>query len=338
MNTKETARFCSQLKTLLEVGIPLFAALKLIDEKEKGRKDRRAEKILNKIEGGSSFGDACLNILPGEVLGSLAVAERCGKLEEALGRAAKYYQEKVEIQEKLIGSLIYPLFVIGFCVIMILALIFFVLPGFQEVLTDLGAKSPFFLRGLFSLAEGIRRYWLLLIALAVGAVAATFKIIKAQPRRFEMFLFGLPLISYLFKQNFKISFFSSLAFQLESGISLTRALEIIGVHQEFFFIKETLGQIKEKIENGGSLSANLKGRPLFGTEDIQAVQIGEEASRLAEIADHLSSMLARERELFFKKMTALIEPGLTLLVGLVVAVIALGTFIPLMQVVSNIGN
>ena len=134
LNKRETARFCSQLKMMLASGMPLLEALKVINGMATHKKyERQLGSLIEKISEGVSLSEGASELLPSLATCSLRAAERTGSLEEVLGNLSEYYENRAEIEEKVIGALVYPCFVLLLSAFSFFALIIFVLPGLKEL-------------------------------------------------------------------------------------------------------------------------------------------------------------------------------------------------------------
>ena len=159
LNKKETAQFCSQLRMLLASGMPLLEALRVIKSLRKDKKhSRQIDALIDKITEGYSLSESALNFLPALTIGSIRAAERAGNLEETLERLSKYYHDKAELEEKVIGALVYPCFVLILSLISVMVLLVFVLPGLKGLFADLGTELPLFTSAILNFSDFVSRY------------------------------------------------------------------------------------------------------------------------------------------------------------------------------------
>ena len=329
LNNRKTARFCSHLQMLLTSGLQLLPALNLISGQTKDK--RLSKQILlaaERLSEGLSLSEAAAHFLPPIAQSSIRSAEKAGNLDDVLGQLSGYYENKAEIEEKIKGALVYPIFVLVLSLAIVSVIFLFVLPGMRGMFEEIGGELPLLTRLIFGAADWFGP--LLLALILFGGLLYFFGI------RGKRLKWKIPLLNKLVQQDSTINGFSALGSLLQSGTSLSDALEMVlasSTNEEFGGI---IGEAKAAVENGSSLSAAFSRGGCFSNETIQMLEVGENSGRLAEMLLNIAEYQARERELLLKKITALLEPALTLSVGLVVGCIVLAIFLPMMSMISAI--
>ena len=102
------------------------------------------------------------------------------------------------------------------------------------------------------------------------------------------------------------------------------------------YFKKIVLQIKERVENGEGISAALAGFDLFPDDARQIISIGENSGKLPDMLLSVAAFHEKERELFIRRFTLLLEPALTLIVGVVVGVVTLAMFMPMVNMLSKL--
>ncbi len=336
-NKRETAAFCSQLRSLLTAGLPLLAAMKIIEELQQSKKCRTELEIAGeRLNLGWPLSQAASQLLPAPACGSLAAAERAGSLEENLGRLAGYYAGKAELDEKLAAALVYPVFVLGLSLVSVAVLVVFVLPGMKSLLADLEAELPPLTRYILALSDAVSIFWPALIVLPAVIMAAGFKLLKQNHPAVEKVLLRAPIISKLYRQEQSIQVFGTLGTLLQGGSPMIEALEIAQASTRSPAMKMVLNAAGQEVSGGEKLSASLAQYPHFPVSVIRMLKIGERTGQLDRMLGEIAAFQSREREALLKRSVALIEPCLTLAVGLVVGVVVLALFLPLVDLVSSL--
>jgi len=337
MNKRETARFCSQLKMMLASGMPLLEALKVIKDLAANKRFRQQlEGLVDQITEGCSLSESANLFLPPLAMGSLRAAERAGNLEETLDYLAKYYESKAELDEKIKGALVYPCFVLVLCLISILALFVFVIPGLKEMFDDLGAELPMITNLVLSISDLFYQVWFPLAGALLGAGILIICLLRNKPEMVEGFALRIPIFRTLIQKELTIQGFSTLGALLNSGTPLIEALTITANSSRSKVFKETILRSKEKVENGGRLSVSFEESRFFAPESIQMLKVGEGSGQLAGMLLNIADFQARERESFLKRFTTLLEPIMTLSVGLVVGLVVMAMFLPLVNMISSL--
>ncbi|MFC1568573.1 type II secretion system F family protein, partial [Candidatus Margulisiibacteriota bacterium] len=123
---------------------------------------------------------------------------------------------------------------------------------------------------------------------------------------------------------------------LQGGVPIIEALNTTAASRSNRAFQNIILQVKEAVENGEKLSQALGQHQVFPGETVQMVSVGENSGKLDEILLGISEFYEKEKEVFIKRVTALLEPVLTLFVGLMVAVIAIAMFLPMVNMISGL--
>lgn len=337
MNKRQTANFCSQLRSLLASGMPLLEALQIIEDLPQNKKcHAQLKDVISKINDGHSLSEAASGLLPAMAIGALSAAERAGDMEGALDRMRRYFTDKADLDEKLIGALIYPAFVMILSFLSIIVLIVFVIPGLKELFNDFGTGLPPITSFVLSLGDLFYRLALIFPFVCGTAGIAWFKIKQKDPAVIEKLIIKTPLIGKLFKQEMVIQGFGTLGSLLNGGAPIVEALNITERSSKSRLFKAVISRSREEIENGGKLSGVFEEKGFFPSDAVQMLKVGERSGQLAEMLVSIADFQAKERETALKRITTLLEPAMTLTVGIIVGFIVLAMFLPLVNMVSSI--
>jgi len=319
LDTGRLAQFCHQLNLFLSSGIPLLSSLQMLNYKF-------MDQVVEKVSHGHSLAQALNPFLPALVISAVESAEQAGNLEEVLSYLAGYYEKRAETEDKIKSALVYPCFVIVLCLISLIMIFGFVLPGFQNLFIDMEIDLPLFTRILIFTGKIIP----LIIPVSLLVVFLGFKKLKGEK------LDALLLKSKLFARTQISHACRTLGSLLHGGLPISQALTstIDTIASQSF--KKIMENIKEQIENGAKLHQAAAEHAAFPAEAIQMLKVGENTGRLSEMLFSIADYYEKERELFIKRFTALLEPGLTLFVGLIVAMVALAMFLPMLSIMSQI--
>ena len=314
----------------------MLDGLKVVRGLSTHKKYQSLEEIINKLNEGFSLSEAAVGFLDPLVQGSLRAAERAGNLEETLDYLAKYYESKAELDEKVKGALVYPCFVLVLCLISIMALLIFVIPGLKAMFSDLGTELPLLTNLILSFGDLFYQFFYLILGFLIVIVVLYVRLMKNKPELIERFLLRFPIIRHLFQKELIIQGFSMLGTLLNSGTPLVEALTITASSSRGVIFRKIVLEAKGKIENGSKLSESFEESRFFAPESIQMLKVGEGSGQLAGMLLGIADFQARERESFLKRFTTLLEPIMTLSVGLVVGVVVMAVFLPLVNMISSL--
>ncbi|MCU0641180.1 MAG: type II secretion system F family protein [Candidatus Margulisbacteria bacterium] len=327
MNSRQTAAFCSQLKALLAAGLPLLAALKILKcHAQAGRLISEGEQLSRALRG----------ILPDLACGAIGAAEQVGALEDCLARLAAHYEHQAETHEKLIGSLIYPLFVLLLSVGSLFGLIFFILPGMNELFVDLNTPLPALTAGILNVSELLARGWIAWLIASVAVLVIVALMVRRQPLQTERAILRAPVVGRFYRQEQVVQVLGTLGTLLRGGTPIREALQLTADSLRSVVYRQVIGSVGSAVEQGTALGAALGLTGSFPEEAIQLIAVGEGSGQLAEMLASAADFQIKQREFQLKRLTTLLEPALTLAVGGVVALIVVAMFLPLINMISSL--
>jgi type IV pilus assembly protein PilC len=332
---RETSHFCSQLKMMLASGIPLLEALTVIQGIAVRKKySNQIRMLINRVTEGYSLSESALGFLPPLAIGSLRAAERAGNLEETLENLSKYFENQADFEEKVIGAFIYPTFVLGLSFLIVFALIFFVLPTMKGLFADLGGELPLITNAILSLGDYLS-WWCFFLAGLLG-VGGWLLLRQKDSEKIEQIVLRIPFFGKLIRQEVIIHGFGTLGTLLNGGTPMLEALIIAADTSRSVVFKKIIWKTRKGVENGEKLSEELGKFSFFPEETMQMLKVGENSGRLGQMLLDIANFLAKEREISLKRFTTLLEPAMTLAVGLVVGLIVLAIFLPVINMISKL--
>lgn len=331
LTKREISRFCGQLKMLLASGVPLLEAFQIITNITPRQE---YEVAIQKISEGESLAIALKDYFPPIVVSSLQGAEKVGDLEAVLARLNIYYEKRAEVEDTVKSALVYPAFVICLCMLSFIVLIVFVLPGFKDLFADFNTEIPLFTQIIMGTGEIVSKIWYLPILFA--AIAGIFLKGYRKTAKGALVIDRMVFKIASLRRDLMVQAFRTLGSLLRGGVPILSALTTTINSTTNRAFQEIILEIKENIENGERLSEILKRYQIFPKESIQMIAVGENSGKLDEMLINISNFYEKEKELFIKKFTTLLEPIMTLIVGVVVGIVALAMFLPMMNMISSI--
>jgi type IV pilus assembly protein PilC len=337
LNKRQTAAFCSQLRSLFNAGLPLLEAMTIIKGLPHSKKHGlKIQEVIDKLREGWPLSEALSELLPAMVVGSIGASEQAGDLEASLGRLAGYYSEKADLDEKVVGSLIYPVFVSILSFLSILVLVIFVIPGMKNLLADFDTQLPPITRFILWLSDSASQLWPVVVILPIIIAVIGLRWKHHNQFFIEKMLLQAPFLSKLYKQELIIQVFGTLGSLLKGGTPIIEAVRITRESTKSPVMKNVLLKAEEGVANGDKLSGVLEKSWQFPADALQMLRIGESTGQLDQMLINIADFQAKEREVFLKRSVSLIEPAMTLTVGLVVGVIVLAMFLPMVSMISSL--
>ena len=340
ISKKDIILFTRQLAILLRSGTPLSPSLIAVHEQTENKKLKNIiESICKSLEKGETFSGAFAkhkDVFPELFVSMAAVGEAGGILDKVLDRLASLGTQEMETQSRITSALIYPLVLVAVAFAVISFLIMVVLPKFVVVFSASGAKLPIPTRIILNISWILRTLWLPIVVVG-GFIFLWFKnSLKNEEAkaRFHSYLLKLPIFGPLYAK-IQISRFARITSALiSSGIPILDALDVVEKTITNLAIRRALKDIRRAISEGHSLVEPFKASGLFNPMVIQMISTGEKSGNLGHMLDEVASFYDPEIEYTIKNLTSLLEPIMLLVMGAMVAFIALSVLLPIFNLIK----
>lgn len=334
--------FSRQFATMVNAGINI---LKCLDILEHQTKDPTLKGVIGEVRkdvvGGSSLTDAMAkhpNVFSKLFVSMVRAAEAGGILDQILDRLATFLEKEQEIVGRIKGAMIYPVCVLVFAVLIVIAMFIFVLPTFKDIFDGSGAQLPLITRMLFWVSDAVRNFWFLIPALPLGLYFGLKFYYKTDQGRWNIdsLKLRMPVIGELV-QKMAISRFSrTLGTLVNSGVPVLRALEIVAETAGNVVISRAVEESRSSVREGQRISAPLAASGMFPQMVTQMIDIGEETGRMSEMLIKIAQFYDQEVEVAVKALTSLIEPALIIFLGGIVGFIVGSIMVPMFGLIDVI--
>jgi len=341
--TGDLVLFMEQFATLIGAGVSLVQALHTLSLQSPHPTLRHAAlKVRTLVEGGSGLAEAMGEFpeaFPPMVVRMVAAAELSGSLEETLRRVARYLDDSFELQQKIRSALTYPIFAIVIVLLAVVALLVVVVPVFQKLYANAGADLPGITLALLAVSDALRRY-APLIVLGLMLLVWAFRRVRASPGGgylIDRALLGLPVFGPIVHKSGLARFARTLATLYASGINILASLDAARDLAGNRYIAALIDEVQDRISKGESLSQALAHEPeVFVPMFTRMVSIGEESGELDRMLDQVGHHLEREVDHATKRLSSMIEPVMTVVLGAIVLFVALALYLPLFELPGKV--
>jgi general secretion pathway protein F len=329
INEKDIMTFTYQLGVLLEAGFTLDRSLSILsDLTEKKKLKELLQDLMSQVRSGKSFSDALAKfpaVFPVFFVNMMKAGEAGGFIEDTIARMAVYLENSQALKEDVRSALIYPVllsFVGGAAVIILLT---FVVPQFSKIFIDMGETLPLPTVILITISNALIKSWWLLLILAFGGAAAIKKYVKTEKGRryWDKLKFKLPLFGKLYKEAAVSRFARTFGTLLGSGVPILNALQIVKGTLGSDKIAEIISSVREATRKGRGIAEPLRNSEIFPPLAVHMVTVGEETGRLDEMLIKIADRFDSEVRTTVKRMLALLEPVLILIMGIAVGFIVI---------------
>lgn len=345
IKAQEIIELFENLHLIVKAGVPLTSGLKDLEESTENKKLKSVLKnIHNAINNGVSISDAFKrheNIFGSVITTLIKVGEETGGLDKVLKDAANYLGRIEDIKSKTKQALIYP----GFTFFAISGIMIFwmvyVLPKMIEAFQNFNIELPITTRILIAMSDFTRKYIVLIIIVLI-ILFGILKFLRKTNKKVKLYtdrvLLKLPIIGVVLTY-FNYAFISEyLKLMIKAGVTISRALEILGNSLNNEVFRLAVDKAKESINNGNLISASFREQQLFSPMIIRMLNIGENTGSLEEQLEYIAGYYYNKVDYISQNMAKLIEPLLLTFVGVFMLILILGLMGPIYNLISTVGK
>lgn len=339
---KQVILLCQQLSIILESGIDIIEALKIV---KNNLRDKNIKNFIEKTIIGLNEGENLSAIwqqnfnLPAYLISSINIAEHTGLLAEALKDTEVFLAKEYELKQKLRQICIYPVFLLCVLATVIMLMIFLVIPAFADIFQRMHIDLPYLTATILSIGLNIKAHFiklctsLLMIFIAIILVGQKDKLRLI----FLQYILKVPVFGDFLRKFYLVNIVNQLIFLLGSGISIDEALNIMLNSNYNILVQDNLKTVQNLVKQGFSLADAFAKVSLSVNILQEFIDIGEKTGMLKDILSYLVSFWEKELDNTIKICLQLLEPILMISVGFIVGVFIIAIIMPLFDLVNNIG-
>jgi type IV pilus assembly protein PilC len=339
---EELMNFSRQAASFLRAGVPILDALAVVGEENASKKMQEViVDIQVRLRAGSSFGDAIAlhpKVFPGYYVAVVRAAELTGRLDDALDQLAEYAEREVEARKQVRGALTYPIIVVAMAIVAVIVMSIYVLPKFKDFYTGLGAKLPLPTRILINFTTFMSDWWWAVVAAIVVFGLVVFAIVggKRGKERRDTMLLKLPVIGRLVHLIAVERFCRVLATLVQTGVPLPDAVQVAADSTNNRVFQTKLATVREAMMRGEGLARPIQAANVFPPAARQMIRVGESTGSLDVQLQSAATFYERELKYHLKKTTDMFEPAILLIVGGLVAFVAIAQISAMYSVYGQI--
>ncbi|MFH5836235.1 type II secretion system F family protein [Proteiniclasticum sp. C24MP] len=338
---QELVNFCGHMALMIRSGVNIMLSLEILEQQSTNKEIRKVYgKILENVRKGESLSTSmeATEDFPQLIVDMVKVGESTGELDNILLNMEEYYQRDIAIRNKVKTATVYPKILVGATLATILFFVYFVVPSFADLFSDM-ENLPVATRMLLAMTGFFQNNTLLIFGIAVLFVIMLM-ILWRNPR-FVIFkdslLLSLPVIGILSKQVIISRMARSLGVFLKSGVPVLEALDSTKNILRNRHLEKGFDQAIRRIINGLTMSDAFQEEKLFDPMVYGLMRVGQETGQLDEMLYKLAAIYDREVEYSLNKLVAKIEPVMIIIIGGVVGFIVIAIAVPILNMSQGIG-
>jgi general secretion pathway protein F/type IV pilus assembly protein PilC len=334
----EVMNLTRELARLLQAGLPLFEVLIALEEKYKNQKAHRLLlDLCDQVRSGRPLSQS-LSRHPETFdllyVSMIANAEKTGRLRESLEEVATWISRELEVKKQLISALLYPALLGTFCLFVLSALLFFVIPSMAELFEGRD------LHPLTAIVFAVSRWacnaklFLLISALGIAGTACLAVFYQPWRARIGSLALRLPFLKTLMTKVAFVRFCRSCGTLLEGGVPIVTALYQSRSVMRHSILEKVVQEAEEKMKQGEKLYRSFQNNPFIPPLVPRMLGIAEEGGKLPFMMRQIAEIYEDELEKNLSYISSVAQPVLLLLLGGMVGLVLLSVLLPLTDVSS----
>ncbi len=326
-----------QLATLLNAGIPLVGALDVLIRQARNRALKRViSQVKEAVNEGQSLSDALARYprhFSRIYTNMVRAGEASGSLDVVLERLAEFGEHQQAVRSRFKAALVYPLFMALVGCGVLFFLLASVVPKITGIFAEMQQVLPLPTRLLIGVSDFLGQFWWAVLVLLLAGAFGLQRLVRTRAgrRRWDRLKLRLPVLGPINLKIILARYARTMASLLESGVPMLAGLQIVRNIVNNVLLAEVIDEAATDIREGRSMSACLAESPWFPPMFVQMVAVGEQSGDLEGMLKKTAEAYERETEASIMGMTALIEPVMILVMGVMVLFIVLSILLPIFE-------
>jgi len=334
--------FTEELAELLEAGLQLEGALKVLEERqEKSPVKLVAAKLRQRVRDGVSFSQAlreCGRTFDALYCNLVAAAEAGGALPKILKRQCAYLELIEDLRRRVISSLLYPSIVFASAVLLMFVFLTFLVPQLSVLLGKTGQKLPLITQILIAVS-GFCGHWWWAILSGIGLVAILCRAAVQTPggrKWWHRAMLDIPIVGPVLRAKFYAEMLQTLSTLVGNGVTLLHALNLMLAATANVCFQGLLAKVAAMVGEGTGLATALRKVGFFPPVLMDILSVGEQTGDIAGALDRAARRYDRELTSRIGHLTTLIQPAVIFLVALFVGIVAYSMIAGILTSVSSL--
>lgn len=333
-----------QLAVLTGTGTPVVDALASVERQTKDAAWRGVlGDVRRRVEEGSTLAEA-IGAHPGSfgtICQSLVAAgESAGNLSAMLDRVSRLVRRQQRVRSSMLGAMVYPGLLIAVSVGVLGVMIAVVMPRFAEMFESLDAPLPASTRVLMDMSGWLRAWWWLVLGLLISGGCGLVAWLRTPGGRvaLDRMLVRAPGVGRLVRSVLAGQVARLLSVLLASRVPLIEAIELTRNTLGNGEYRDLMDRCGERVSKGEHLSAALEGSALIPASMCEALRSAERSGSVAVVLAEVADFIEEDNESLVKSLTSILEPMILIVLGALVAFVAISIFLPLFDLTATAGG
>jgi len=339
---KDLAVMCRQMATMVGAGLTVLKTIRILAVQTENRKLAIImEKVAVDVESGYSLSVALAkypDVMPPLLIGLVAAGESGGFLDQSLENIAGTLERDNELRATVKSALTYPIAVLIMAIMAVIAMLIWVVPVFKTMFDRMHGQLPLPTQILVWLSP-IAAWGSPVLIIGVIFGLRWWRKNGRQPKIRKVvdpLKLKIPVIGPLLRKLLMARFTRNLASLVEAGVPMLQAFTLVGETADNWLMSDALGRIQAAVRLGSSVSSPMLAETIFPPMVTRMIAVGEESGSLSGMLDKIADFYDAEVKATTDQLTALIEPLMVAVVGLIVGGMVISLYLPMFTIYNSI--
>ena len=332
----------SQFAIMLRAGLSMTRVVELVAGQ---CSDKLMKRILGSVAADVAAGYSLAQSfdnhgqkLPTAFIETIRAGEESGTLESCFQRLKVYYEKSHKIKQKVRSAMIYPIFLLVLAAVVVGIVMVKLVPTMLEMFSNMGTDLPLPTRILMGTSHFFQHYWMFLVVGVCLAAVLCKLYAKTEDGalRLAKLRLRLPVLGRIAVMQGASQFSNTMSTLLASGLPATRCLTITGKIMDNLAVGRSVGSAVGAVESGRGLGDVLRDNPYLPSMLLEMTAVGEESGALEETLDTIGVYYDSEVEVASARALSMLEPMITIIMGLVIGFIIIAIYIPMFSMYGGI--
>ncbi|MCL5037819.1 MAG: type II secretion system F family protein [Chloroflexi bacterium] len=345
-NLRDVAVFTRQLSSMYRAGVPLFRAVGILhDQADNADLKSALSMVYLELMKGSTLAASLKDhgkLFSPQYVAMIWAAEKSGTLHTVLEDMADFLEKQDALRHRLQSAMTYPVMIFIASLLVNYFIFSYVMPQFVTIFNNLSIQLPLITRVLMDAVKIFSSpyFWILSVLVLILLFRTTYDLrrIASYRQAIDYYKMQIPVIGEIYRNYIFVNVFRLMSTMMASGMNLGEIMESMSGVSENAFMEKIFGRIGKALRSGKTITHSflLEGS-IFPSLVVSILNVGEESGETDYVLGTLADFYESKFDYAVTNIASLLEPVLIILMGISVAVLVLALFLPLYNMIGNLG-
>jgi type IV pilus assembly protein PilC len=336
--------FARQFSTMIDAGLPIIQCLDILySQQENATFKKILKSIKETVEGGATLAESLKKfpkLFDDLFVNMIAAGEAGGILDTILRRLSSYMEKAAKLKSRVKGAMTYPIVTLIIATGVLIVILVFVIPVFQDMFSEFGSQLPAFTQMVINASEFTKKHIIYMIVGLILFIIAFRKYYKTEKGReaVDSLVLKLPVFGLLIRKVAVAKFTRTMGTMLSSGVAILEALDIVAKTSGNKTIEKAVYSVRADIAEGRTMADPLQESGVFPPMVCQMIAVGESTGALDAMLDKIAIFYDEEVDQAVENLTALIEPFMLVFLGVTIGGLVIAMYLPIFKMAGTIGG